>query len=98
MEGDGGGGREAGIERKLMEYLEIIWNHWTVFLILSNRAWKRGLSKYEMSDYLLTMEFLPELCFCQGPSCVFADIFPMIFLSFIVWSVPGLYLVCQFGN
>lgn len=81
-----------------MEYLEIIWNHWTVFLILSNRAWKRGLSKYEMSDYLLTMEFLPELCFCQGPSYVFADIFPMIFLSFIVWSVPGLYLVCQFGN
>ena len=44
MEGDEGeGGRQE--QRKLMEHLEIFWNHWTVFLILSNRAWKRGLSK-----------------------------------------------------
>lgn len=66
-----------------------IISHFFPSLILSSRAWKRGLVNKEMSDCQLSMECSPELCFCQSPNYVFAEVlFPIIFLSFVGWSYP----------
>lgn len=70
---------------KILESLAIIF----FSLILSSRAWKRGLVNKEMSDCQLSMECSPELSFCQSSNYVFAEVlFPIIFLSFVGWSYP----------
>lgn len=64
-------------------------SHFFPSLILSSRAWERGLVNKEMSGCQLSMEYSPELCFCQSPNYIFAEeLFPIIFLSFAGWSYP----------
>lgn len=83
MRGTGGQGEEKEWKNgwSICEDPGIIRRFFSSLIISSRIRKKRGLVNKETSDYLLSMECSPELCFCQGPNYVFAeDLFPIIFL------------------